>query len=111
MAAIINTEKITEGMVVAKDVLNSSGFVLIPAGTALTERHKRVLITWDVNNISIVDGKGNETPNLISEEVREMSLEAIRSKIKWFPNYPIEHDLIESAILRLASLNLNRGEE
>lgn len=111
MAKLINTDTIEDGMVIAKDVLNSNGFVIIPAGMKLTDRHKRVLKTWNVSQLYVVDEDADDNPPIITTEIRELCIQSIKQKVRWLPELEIENDLIESIIQRLALLYVRRNEE
>lgn len=111
MAKLINTDNIEDGMVIAKDVLNNNGFVIVPAGMKVTDRHKRVLKTWNVSQVYVVDGESDDNPPIITTEIRELCIQSIKQKVRWLPELDIEHDLIESIIHRLSSLYVRRNEE
>lgn len=111
MAKLINTNSIEEGMVIAKDVLNNNGFVIIPAGMKLTDRHRRVLKTWNVSQLYVVDEEADDNPPIITTEIREICIQSIKQKIHWLPELEIENDLIESVIQRLAFLYVRRNGE
>jgi hypothetical protein len=49
----IKTESVQEGMVVAGDVKNIDGTLLIPAGCTLTERQINILQAWGVGEIEV----------------------------------------------------------
>lgn len=111
MAKLINTDNIEDGMVIAKDVLNNNGFVIIPAGMKLSDRHKRVLKTWNVSQLYVVDEDSDDNPPIITTEIRELCIQSIKQKVRWLPELEIENDLIESIIQRLATLYVKRNEE
>ncbi len=51
--AAINIEHIQPDMVLSGDVKDRHGRVLLPSGTALTEKHIGILKTWGINEASI----------------------------------------------------------
>jgi hypothetical protein len=57
----INISDARPGMVLAQDVLNMTGMVLLRKGAILTERHVKMLRTWGVTAIAVEGGA--ETPS------------------------------------------------
>lgn len=69
----IEAQKAEEGMVLASDVLNLNGQLLMPKGTKLVEKHLWLFKTWGINHIDIVSQDGaSSTANteLTDEEIR-----------------------------------------
>ena len=110
MGTIITLEQIKDGMVVADPVVNNFGFTLIPSGTILSERHKRILKTWNVFTVSI-KGDDFEEDFVISDELKAIAIERLSKRIKWEPRNKYEINLYNSAILRAAKLSLKMSKE
>lgn len=56
----IKSELLAEGMVVAKDVKNIDDMLLIPAGSALTDRQINILQAWGVAEVEVETSSGAE---------------------------------------------------
>ena len=70
---LVVREKLQEGMVVDKDVLNSQGQLLIPQATEIKERHIFILETWGVDEISVLGGGEDEIQESFPEEILEQA--------------------------------------
>ncbi len=110
MGTIITLEQIKDGMVTAEPVLNNFGFTLIPAGTVLGERHKRILKTWNVFTVSI-KGDDLEEDLEISEELKAIAIERLAKRMKWGPRNAQEINLYQTAVIRAAKLSLKKSKE
>ncbi|MGK9368666.1 hypothetical protein ACSSWA_07180 [Melioribacter sp. Ez-97] len=95
MSEIISIDEIKNGMVLAEDIKNRYGQLLIAAETVLNEKHVRLLKTWGVSVISIV-GEGEEKV-VITEEEKEQKKKELLKEIGWKPDNPFEEDLINMA--------------
>ena len=84
MAVIITIEQIKDGMIVSEPVINNFGFTLIPSGTILQEKHKKVLKTWNVYTVSIKTDE-SEDGTEISEELKALAIERLSKRMKWTP--------------------------
>ena len=71
------TDTLTEGMIVAADVMNIDNMLLIPAGSALTERQISILQAWGVDEIDVQGSPTLEAADpmaaLSPEEVAKLS--------------------------------------
>lgn len=83
-------------MVLAEDIKNKYGQLLISAETVLNEKHVRLLKTWGVSVVSIV-GEGAEKV-VITEEEKEQKKKELLKEIGWKPDNPFEEDLINMAV-------------
>ena len=77
--ARVKTDVLEEGMVVAGDVKNVEGMLLVPAGCQLTERQINVFRAWGVEEIEIEGSQpahdSDPLANLPPETVTELSAE------------------------------------
>lgn len=110
MGIIITVEQIKDGMITAEPVINNFGFTLIPAGTALMEKHKKVLKTWNVFTVSIKTDDVDENEE-ISEELKALAIERLSKRMKWSPRNNLEINLYHTAIIRAAKLCLKQQKE
>ncbi len=103
MGIIITVEQIKDGMVAAEPVINNFGFTLVPAGTTLMEKHKKILKTWNVFTVSIKTDDIDEDEE-ISEELKALALERLSKRMKWTPRNQYEINLYQTAIYRAAKI-------
>lgn len=59
----VATHTIEVGAVVAQNVLDLSGRLLVPAGTALTAKHLRAFKIWGVERIAITSAEDSAEPD------------------------------------------------
>ncbi|MEP6572202.1 MAG: hypothetical protein ABJD11_05880 [Gemmatimonadota bacterium] len=53
VVSVIATDDLAVGMVVAEDVADQQGRLLLGAGTTLTERHLRAFLMWGIRGIRV----------------------------------------------------------
>ena len=66
---IINLEYIQEGMILAADIKERSGRVLLSGGSIITEKHLRVFRMWGITEADI---KGIETDELAANMAAQL---------------------------------------
>ena len=73
-------------MEVAADVMNLNDMLLMPKGTVLTARHVRLLKTWGVESLQIVDtsvvAEEEEAPLEMTPEVLDASEKHVAKRFK-----------------------------
>lgn len=90
---IIPIEKIEDGMILADPILNQFSQVLLPAGTVLSEFHKKILIRWNINYVNIYT-TDNEIDIEIEDELLDQVTKYILDKLLWTPSNDIENDIV-----------------
>ncbi len=80
----LNLDQLKPGMILEKDVKNSSGTILVPKGTRLTEKHIKTLKAWGSLNVvkaksSAGAGQDPKDSKLIKEIQRKVELLFCRS--------------------------------
>jgi hypothetical protein len=109
----IKSELLQKGMVVANDVKNIDGMLLIPAGCTLTERQINILQAWGVAEIEIQnsDAIGDTDPltRLTAEQLEKLTAE-VRGRF-WCPDEtnPV-HEEIFKLILRRRAGKITNGQ-
>jgi hypothetical protein len=97
---ILNINELKEGMVLAADVKNKHGNIMIRQGMTLSERHIMLLKAWGVTE---ADVEGADRDQLHQEEMKTVSpevIEAIEKNLReFFP--PLEGNEIMSEIYRI----------
>jgi hypothetical protein len=73
----IKIDFIQEGMVVGSDVKNIDNMLLVPAGSALTERQINILKAWGVIEVEVIARETGSSPlaKLPSEELDRLLTE------------------------------------
>jgi hypothetical protein len=81
---IVLADDIEPGMVLAESVHDAQGRLLIPAGTALTERHLRAFQLWGIQSVQIAGGSASEAPPRppISPETLREAQEQVRARFR-----------------------------
>jgi len=72
---IINMEYIQEGMILAADIKERSGRVLLAKDSAITEKHLRVFRMWGITEADI---KGIETDELAANMAAQLDQHLLR---------------------------------
>lgn len=94
----VSLKEIATGMVLAADITNRNGMVLLKQGVSISDRHINVLKTWGITHVDI-EGNGNETPidQLIAahpEYMKEAENEAKRVFVHADTSHPLFQVLI-----------------
>ncbi|MBF0611662.1 MAG: hypothetical protein G8345_07080 [Magnetococcales bacterium] len=112
--AILPLNQVAAGMVVAKDVLDMSGRLLLGRATIVTEKHIKILKTWGITEVHVADN--NESiqvatvhPTLPFPDNKRYNL-AKEEASRLFPpgNHPL-HQLIYTYATRSIYRRLERG--
>lgn len=101
---IVAIENIETGMVLAADVLDRSGRMLLGSGAELTQKHLSIFRTWGVLEADI-EGHGSDVPeNTIPADVDPSELAvAEKELIPLFRHTNINHPAIIE-LIKLAAL-------
>jgi hypothetical protein len=101
---IIAIENIETGMVLAGDVLDRSGRMLLGAGSELTQKHLVIFRTWGVLEADIVGQGNSETADQIPADVNPLELAAAEQEVATrFSHTNRSHPAIVE-LIRLAAL-------
>jgi hypothetical protein len=96
----IKTESVQVGMVVAKDVKNVDDMLLIPAGSALTERQLNILQCWGVAEVDVVASAGADDADPLASLPPEV-LAKLTAEIKALFWQPDESNPVFAEIFKL----------
>jgi hypothetical protein len=99
MPAYVATDNITEGMILAEDIKNKQGILMLSKGLLLGERHKKVLKTWFITGVLIESLEDNVD---LPPEIVSAAKTQLESYMDWECTIPIEKDLFESSVIKLA---------
>ena len=89
---LVSIDKLSEGMVLAGDVVDRSGRLLLEADTVLSARHIRMFMTWGVRLVDIAGQESMvETENTM-EIVDQSDVKAAEDELKpLFRNVDMQH--------------------
>lgn len=98
---IIPIEKIEDGMILADPILNQFSQVLIPAGTVLSDFHKKILIRWNINFVNVYFN--DDDPDIeIEDEILNEATNYVLNKLLWTPTNNLENDIVYVASKHIA---------
>lgn len=106
---IIPIEKIEDGMILADPILNQFSQILIPAGTVLSDFHKKILIRWNINFVNIYSSEEDLEID-IDDKVLQEATNYVLNKILWTPSNDLENDIVFVASKHIAKkIKLSTG--
>ena len=98
---VLNLNDIKEGMVLAADIKNKHGNILIKEGNTLTAKHVQLMKAWGVTEADVV---GFDRDQVEKQEMHALSpdaIEAVEKELRAvFP--PVDHHPIMAEIYRIA---------
>jgi len=104
----VSTGQIRPGMVLAEDVVNRNGTVIVNAGTVLSDKHVRAFKMWGITSVTVESGDSRSLPEVTRKPSRELD-EAGRNRLKDLFRFNSEHAnhaliqvLIRRAYMRMA---------
>ena len=104
---LLTAADLEPGLVLAKDVTDGRGRILLRAGNALSEKHLGILKKWGIHEVD-VEGHGEEDAESISEDQLDpMLLEQAKEKVSDLfrhtdRKHPFIKDLFHQTTVRLA---------
>ncbi|MBK6421160.1 MAG: hypothetical protein IPI38_05825 [Gemmatimonadetes bacterium] len=96
-------DDLVAGMVIAEEVRDQQGRLLMPAGTALTDRHLRAFSLWGIMTIRVRGEGGADAEEAPLELTPEQVAEAEAIVRARFPVADLDHPFM-AELLRLAAL-------
>lgn len=96
-------DDLVAGMVIAEEVRDQQGRLLMPAGTALTDRHLRAFSLWGIMTIRVRGEGGADDAEAPLELTPEQVAEAEAIVRARFPVADLDHPFV-AELLRLAAL-------
>ena len=104
---ILRTDNLKEGMILADDVKDMKGKLLLAKGQELEAKHIRIFKIWGVTEVNVVGNDGSEEAP--GSDVSPELIEKIKEKTKpLFCHVDIDHPAIEE-IFRLSVLFRSRN--
>ncbi len=109
--AIINIGNITPGMILASDVKDRSGRILLAAGKEVSEKALRIFKMWGVTEADIQGVEQEEIAARAASAVKPEFLKAAEARAQeLFRHCDAEHPVTKE-LLRLVALRLARKME
>lgn len=93
-------------MVLADDITNSIGQIILPAGITLGESHRQSLKRFNITTVKII-GEDED----IDSEVLESNRSEVLQRMEWKPRNDQEKDLLEAVTLYIAHNNYEADRE
>lgn len=79
---VIDVDALEAGMILAEDVHDQQGRLLLPSGSALTDRHLRAFQMWGIPTVK-VRGTGVEPPEpVVSPEILAEAGRRVRERLR-----------------------------
>jgi hypothetical protein len=108
--ARINLEDVQVGMVLASDVKDRNGRILLGAGTMLTEKHLKIFKMWGVADADIRGVGKEEVAARAVAKLDPILLKGVEEQLKErFHHTDINHPFNEE-LLRILSIRFTRRE-
>lgn len=104
--AMMPVDSLEEGMVLAADVLDRNGRMLLGAGAELTRKHLMTFKTWGVDRVVVVGGEETvEQGAALPADIDPEALEAAREKLLPLfvvagTDHPVMQELLQLAAVR-----------
>lgn len=103
--AKVKLRDIQEGMILADDVIDQNGMLILSSGQNITDKHLRTFKAWGVTEVNIEDDRQGETEVCLTEKNAEnVSVEVKKQVDELFryteKQHPAMAELMEICILR-----------
>jgi hypothetical protein len=94
------------GMILAEDVHDQQGRLLLPSGSALTERHLRAFQMWGILTVKVRGAGEEELPEpVVSPEILAEAETRVRERMRQHDlDAPVIAEIVKFAIQREARL-------
>lgn len=97
-------DDLVAGMVIAEEVRDQQGRLLMPAGTELTDRHLRAFSLWGIMSIRVRGEGGGDGAEEVPLELTPAQVAEAEAIVRVrFPAADLEHPFV-AELLRLAAL-------
>lgn len=108
---VLPLDAIKSGMVLASDVKDRNGRILLSAGSEITERHLRIFKMWGILTVQVQGEETVQSPLPVTSERDSEQIERVEKEVeKLFCHHDLSHPFIKE-LFRLAILeHLSRTE-
>jgi hypothetical protein len=101
MPTLLTIDKFKVGMKLAVPIKNKLGQLLLPAETNLEEKHRRIMSTWGITAIYVLDDENIDPEIAIDSQLYSILKEKLKNRMQWISRNAIEEDLIEMALKKM----------
>ena len=107
MGKLVNLEQMRPEMVLAADIIDESGRLLLPSGTTVSEKHLRFCQMWGVSEAEIVTSEGE--PPTVEAVVDPARVEAARTAVlPRFRHVDSTHPVIDALVHHAVQIQMTR---
>ncbi|CAH2030363.1 hypothetical protein [Trichlorobacter ammonificans] len=109
--ALVAVDNLEVGMVLAADVLDRNGRMLLGAGAELNRKHLVIFRTWGIAEVQIVGDDSNEEPaGPLPAEIDPAAVEAAQERLlPLFACSGTEHPVMRELLLLAALRKVQHG--
>lgn len=109
---VISLDAVNPGMVLAGDVKDRNGRILLSAGSEITEKHLRIFKMWGILSVQIQGSEKEDLSPKATVEIDPIRLQRVEQSVKeLFRHNDLNHPFIKE-LFRLVSLeHLSHPEE
>lgn len=100
MSRLVTINQIIEGMELEHAVKNQYGQLLLPANARLEEKHKKILKTWGISSLYIIEELNDSAEMQTMENQKIEELKLLHERFRWSPRNKNEEDLFEMVFLK-----------
>jgi hypothetical protein len=79
---MIDTQLLSPGMIIDADVVDHTGRVVLPAGTILDDKHRRIFRMWGIAEVHVRESENSTRIDDVSEQLDSSTLESSTSAVK-----------------------------
>jgi hypothetical protein len=108
---VINVENLEPGMLLASDVKDRGGRVLLTAGQEITEKHLRIFRMWGVTDADVQGVEMEEVASKAASSVDPQALLKAEEHMKWLFQQANTDNPFMKELLRLVTLRAARKTE
>lgn len=107
MPKYVKAIDIVDGMILAEDIKNRQGYLMLSKGMELGTKHIKVFTTWNIPGV-LVESLEDNTP-LDPESIYKAKI-YLESLMNWECTTPFELDLFQVAVFNIAKNEQNRAK-
>ncbi len=101
---VVSLDAIKPGMILAGDIRDRNGRVLLSTGAEITEKHIRLFKMWGIHTASIQEGEKEDSSSKRASEIDPgLLLQAERQTAELFCHHDLAHPFIRE-LARLVTL-------
>jgi hypothetical protein len=98
MIKMININELEEGYIVAEPVRNKFRQVILSQGSQITNYHRQILKTWNINSIKIIFNSNSAQEDTNIQDISSEAHKLVSKRCTWIPENKWEESLYDLAI-------------